>query len=251
MLNPIRDRHRTAVAEALRQALAAITLQAPQANRIAREMLVASILRPALTSQVSIAGGKLVDAVGGVSHAIDVMVYASEIAPQGLVDVSAAAASTVAAEAGLHCVSAHANLTSAAVREACEAARSVRSLHFGPTHDATDERGQTSRCPPPNFALFAAASDLSGDPDDELRRLRKELGRRDAMMIDALCVVGRGYWYRQDDRWRRFAATATHDEVLAYMGGLADAVPKMLAAKGRPEFGHYLVRGYGDECSLD
>ncbi|MEM7205472.1 MAG: DUF6602 domain-containing protein [Planctomycetota bacterium] len=250
-MNPILDRLRTAVGRALREAREATRLRdqtTTGTGGAARELLVESILRPALPPDVSFASGKLVDAMGGASRPLDVVVYAPRIVPLGFCSTHTDFFPT---EAVLSAVAVESKLTSAGVRNAVEATRSVRRLQLLPTGYHWREGEETARCPAPKFALFALCSDLRGDPDDELRRLRDALGREDELLVSDLCVAGRGYWYWSDDRWRRFAATATHDEVLAYMGRLADTVPELLATKGNPRFGQYLVRGYGDECPTD
>ena len=151
-LNLILDRSRTDVGAALREAREAARRQDPTLAGIVREILVERILRPALVSEVRPGAGKLVDSMGGDSRPLDVIAYAPELVPQGLVD---AKAGVFPVESCLHCVDVKSALTSLAVRNAVEAARSIRRLQYLPTLSRAGGGETTARCPPPSYALFA------------------------------------------------------------------------------------------------
>lgn len=58
--------------------------------------------------------------------------------------------------------------------------------------------------------------------------------------IEVICIVGRGYWTFHEGRWKSQQSTDELDEVLTFLGGTANTIPLLLAAKGQPQFGLYL-----------
>src|SRR5258705_12991739 len=64
--------------------------------------------------------------------------------------------------------------------------------------------------------------------------------------IPVFCVVGRGYWWfkpnEPSEKWMNHLANEEHDEVIDFIGGVANTVPDQILLKGRPRFGNYIIR---------
>ncbi|MGK9282339.1 hypothetical protein [Sinorhizobium meliloti] len=100
----------------------------------------------------------------------------------------------------------------------------------------------------PNNVLFAFESDLRRGADGELARYKAvdhyEAEEREPVLT-AFCIVGKGYWYydRKARGWGFLPSDERHQEVLAFLGGMANSIPPLMAGKGRPKFGEYLIDG--------
>lgn len=96
-------------------------------------------------------------------------------------------------------------------------------------------------------ALFAFGSDLTLDGKSELTRYREVDPEADTSpVIPILCVAGRGFWWYKPnepaEKWINHLPTEDHEEIIDLLGGVANTVPDQVAFKGRPRFGHYLLR---------
>ncbi|UJW85275.1 DUF6602 domain-containing protein [Devosia sp. SL43] len=208
-----------------------------------REIVMTDMYRPVLPPGVTVGTGKLVSATGEMSSQIDVVLYAPGILPayfyseQGLFPV----------EAALYNIEVKSILTARGVKEAIASARSVRALQPLPSfHWTTDvQNGRLvplmTNTPWPVSAMFAFGSDLAPNGQSEIERYRTydEKANEDPA-VQVICVVGRGYWYFDRQGWRFLEASEDLREVMMLLGGTANTIPELVAAKGSPKFGQYL-----------
>ncbi|WP_146010720.1 DUF6602 domain-containing protein [Halomonas heilongjiangensis] len=241
--NPIRSRTRIAVQSALQEAKAASSLVHPGLIGHIREILVERILRPVLTPEIHFGTGKLVDVKGNLSKQLDVILYSPEIMPPGLYDHRTG---LFPAESCLYSVEVKSKLNKCGIEEAVKGAESIRNLSYLSTEYFFGTGYQQAETPLPICALFAFDSDMSGPEEKEFERFKEvNAGPTCDPLIKVLCIVGRGYWCHSDNGWLHFPATGGIDEVLHYMAGTSNTIPKFLAAKGRPKFGNYLSQESG------
>jgi hypothetical protein len=116
--------------------------------------------------------------------------------------------------------------------------------------------------PSPVNALFAFASDLTGDPEGEYRRLIEVFDECGVAFVSrhedvpgpitALCVVGRGCWLytgrygrASDARWGRARMLAAHDEILFFVGAMSNAAFHIHAGKSGSDPAAALGGGIG------
>jgi hypothetical protein len=96
-------------------------------------------------------------------------------------------------------------------------------------------------------ALFAFGSDLVPDGKGELARYRELDPEADTSpAIPVLCVAGRGYWWYKPnepaEKWINHPPSEDNDEIVDFLGGVVNTIPDNVVLKGRPRFGHYLLR---------
>lgn len=195
----------------------------------AREIFVHDLLRPLLPALVGIGTGKIADAKGGLSSECDAVLFSTGVLPPlllgpgfGLFPINAA----------LYCIEVKTKATAAEMRDAIGKARKLKAL-----------APSGSQYVVPNFALFAYGSDLT--VSSELERYRELDPDNEANpAFTALCVVGRGYWFSQHGRpgrsnWGYFPPTDAHDEVIDFLAGLANTLPRMIASQGLAPIGSY------------
>ena len=101
--------------------------------------------------------------------------------------------------------------------------------------------------PPVIPALFAFRTDLAAGGKEELARYRELDDEADTNpTIPVFCVAGRGYWWFKPnepvEKWIYHLPNDEHEEVIDFIGGIANTVPDQIAKKGRPRFGNYIIR---------
>lgn len=211
-----------------------------------REIVIGSLFNPILPTGVEIATGKVVAHDGQVSAQIDLILHSQTILPPALYDEKNG---FVPVESALYTVEVKSRLTAEGLDEAISNARSVRSLpilqteHWLPTLVQNNPIQRISTTTPyPVNALFAFGSDLTGGKKSELDRYReKDFNADTAPAVQAICVVGKGYWYsKKDGGWKYLPASPDLDELMSFLGGLTNTLPQLIAWKGRPRLGNYL-----------
>lgn len=212
---------------------------------IAREIFVARMMMPVMPPEVRNGSGQLVSHDGKNSSQIDVVLYAPHILPAALFDTSTG---LFPVEATLYTIEVKSRLTAANLKEAIANARSIRVLPTIHTEHWYVKEGSgnlfnitTGSAYPVNM-LFAFDTDLAIDGMDEITRYRNyDENANGEPAIQAICVVGRGYWYfEKNGSWKHMPATPQLDEVMTFLAGTTNTIPQLLVVKGRPRFGLYL-----------
>ncbi len=142
-------------------------------------------------------------------------------------------------ESCLYAVEVKSKLTAVNLSDAIENARSTRALEHVNTFHYSGTKSEKTGMPAPNNVLFAFDSDLEGHMKTELDRYL-ELDHAESPAITVLCVVGKGYWAVTSKGWRYYKPSEQFGEVLGFLAGVSNTIPKLLSAKGCPQFGSYL-----------
>lgn len=238
--NIFRDHYKRAIKAAVEKAKSAKLADHSGLEGQIREVVVDELLRPMLPPSVAIGTGKLTDADGNLSQQSDVVIYYSGILPPVMID---AKLGFFPVESCLCCIEVKTKLSAADVRDAVEKARSIRGLNYLPTVDQL--KGTiTPHGPRVVNVLFAFGTDLSESGKSEIERY-VEIDPGTDPLIPVLCVQGRGYWFYKhtESRWVPRTITDNHEEMLDFLGNLANTIPKLLQLKGCPSFARYLVTG--------
>ena len=219
------------------------------------------VLRPALPDTIGISTNvAMVDHAGGQSPEIDVVVFDRTSLPPLVYGNST---KVLPVEACIYAIEVKTRLTSTEVKDALAKAERIASLDYVSELKVQDR--PRSRVLP---ALFGFASDLTGDPADEVTRVTKNRPKTrypeiawidgkwwtsEAPALKVLCVAGRCYAYRTLQRdpetgapgeymWHMWPSNADpYDEVMAFVGGLANTVTVEAAARKGLFFGDYLI----------
>ncbi len=230
---------------ALQQAENCENLDHPALVGQAREIFMSKMLQPALPPEVKLGTGKLVAFDGTKSPQIGVVLYAPSILPAWLYDPGLG---MFPVESCLYSIEVKSRLTAANLSQAIASARKASQLpliqteHWTPVNTPKIVEGIRASVPLPIRALFAFSSDLVTDAASEMKRYRQcdEYAATPQTALSVMCIVGRGYWYAAGNDWKHVSASTDLDEIMSFLAGVANTVPQLLVAKGRPRFGKYI-----------
>jgi hypothetical protein len=210
----------------------------------AREVFVKDLLRPILPPYVELGSGKLADSEGRLSRETDVVIYSAATLPPLLLE---AGFGIYPAEACIYAIEVKSTLTAHELRNAIVKHQELRALRYLPSavNEIFQAIGAASR--PVIPALFAFRTDLAESGKGELARYRELDGDADSNpAIPVFCVAGRGYWWFKPNepaqKWINHPPSPEHEEVIDFLGGVANTVPDQIVLKGRPRFGNYIIR---------
>jgi hypothetical protein len=88
--------------------------------------------------------------------------------------------------------------------------------------------------------IFALNTDLAPSGSSEVDRYR-DVYANDLPYLRALCVVGRGYWYEDGQKWCNYKTTGELGEVLAFIGGVTNTYRSISRSRGDPKLGNYII----------
>ena len=209
----------------------------------AREVFVKDLLRPVLPPYVELGSGKIADSHGHLSCETDVVIYSAATLPLLMIE---AGFGVYPAEACIYAIEVKSLLTADQMKDAIAKHRDLRSLQYLPSAISETFKAVGAPSPPVIPALFAFQTDLAAGGKDELARYRELDDAADTYpIIPVFCVAGRGYWWFRPqepaEKWICHPPTDKHDEVIDFIGGVANTVPDQISFKGRPRFGQYII----------
>jgi hypothetical protein len=198
-----------------------------------REIVVRELLRPLLPTRAGLGHGLLIAASGEQSTEQDVVVFDRDVVPSFLLDT---ANGLFPIDAALYVVEVKSRLTAPILREVHRKSDELKSMTYVP-----GPRPPEAVKPPEGVipCLFAFDSDLSPSGKSELDRYLGIL-KGSEPGIRSLCVVGRGYWWFQVDKWHCRAATSDHAEVIEFLAGILNRYSLVLETRSRPSMSAYL-----------
>ena len=210
----------------------------------AREIFVQDMLRPVLPPYVEFGSGKIADSVGNMSAETDVIIYSRQTLPPLLYESNFG---IYPAEAVVYAIEVKSRLTLKEVRTTIEKFTRLRELQYLPS--ALNERYEpiAPNSTPAIPCLFAFDTDIVGGGKDELERYRECDPNADVNpIVPVFCVAGRGYWWfkpnEPKEKWIKHLPTDDNEEVVEFIGGVANTIPDQVIRKGRPRFGQYIIR---------
>lgn len=209
----------------------------------AREIFVQDMLRPILPPYVEFGSGKIVDSKGNISAETDVIIYSRQTLPPLLFESNFG---IYPAEAVIYAIEVKSKLTSTEVKTTIKKFACFKNMQYLPS--VLNERYEQVA---PNSAplipcLFAFDTDIIDGGKDELERYRECDPSADTNpQVPILCVAGRGYWWfkpnEPKEKWIKHLPNSNHEEVVEFIGGVANTIPNQVISKGRPRFGEYII----------
>jgi hypothetical protein len=195
-----------------------------------RELLIKELLRPFLPADVGIGSGEIITAYGDRSSQQDIVIYDRRVAPPIVYE---AGYGIFPVESVLFVIEVKSILDVTALRAADESARALCGFKYSPPHGGFPEGHQVEAVIP---HLVAFSSDLSGP---------SETGRYDSMLnqrapgLLGLCVVGKGFWFRADNKWNSWPMHHAGDELLNMTIGMVNTWARVAGTRLQPD-----LRGY-------
>lgn len=193
----------------------------------AREMAVEHVLRPFLPRGFAIASGKILDSTGAQSKETDIIIYNDTILPPILWSQRDG---VVPVESAFYAIEVKSRLTATELKDTTDKATALMALRMlQGTYHAVDGTVVPSYIPSQVvFVLFAFSSDLC--EKNELDRLSEidpgTFGATSA--LQALCVLGKGYWYRDGSVWVEHDPSPHFDEGIDFVSGIVNTLTARL-----------------------
>ncbi|MDL2123529.1 MAG: hypothetical protein LWX51_10695 [Deltaproteobacteria bacterium] len=228
-----RDRLINNISYAVKEAATAQTLKHPGITGRIRELLVSHLYEPVLPAGYEIGTGKICNNYGDISGEVDLIIYNKSILPPVM----------------------HSEREGIFPFEACYYAFEVKSMVSAKQiKDAINKGKKIINIVPGNnkhnvipvvLTFFAFNSDLSGKGITEIERYAKyDPNWKNDPVIKAICIVGKGYWYHNQNisGWTFHPPSSDFDEVVDIISGTVNTLAKNPAYLRKALLGHYLMR---------
>lgn len=193
-----------------------------------REIVAERLLKPILPPGVEIGSGKITDDKGNLSAETDLIIYNRMTLPPLIYGYSTG---LFPVEACIFAIEVKSILTATELQDSLKKVKRLKTLHQQP-----------SRIIP---LLFAFNSDLKGKHITEIDRYRK-YDNSATPLIRAICIPRHGYWFfnnpnKPDKHWLCGNATGDFDEVIDFIGGVANTIHSQLLKMGQQYYGRYII----------
>jgi len=225
------------IAAAIAEARAAAAVPHNGVRGQVREILIRELFRPLLPADVAVGHGQIVSSVEDkVSSEQDIVIYDRRLVPPVLYEGSLG---MFPLECTLAAIEVKSQLTLAQLRDADAKAASLFEFEYQSGVSA-------DRLPPEGVpvdrvysAVFALDTDLSESGKTEIERY-ESLPSRHAEALRAICVVGRGYWFRSQDMWKATSRRFEFAEVAAFIADTHGLLQRIAGSRREPSFADYL-----------
>lgn len=217
-----------------------------------REIITERLLKPILPPGVETGNGKIIDSQGNQSAETDIIIYSRLTLPPLIYGYSSG---LFPVEACIYSIEVKSLLNATEIQDTLNKVRRLRNLRYLDSFYPLNFIKPIG--PPSSFAipaLFAFSSDLTDDGISEIERYRRYDKNADtAPLIPVICIPRRGYWWfnhnEPDKKWIYHRPTQDFDEIIDFIGGLANTIPIEIIKKGQPYYGNYIMqqRSYSKE----
>lgn len=228
---------------AIQEAKDAINANHPGLEGRIREIAVSNLFKPLLMEGISLGTGKIVDSKGNSSRQSDVIIYSKKILSSTMYNQNEG---NFPIETCAFSIEVKSKTSATNISDAINKAKELDKLFYLPGIFKGDEPIQTSNPQRVVRSIFAFDSDLSVDGKTEWERYINLDGKNPDLIpsVQQICVVGRGYWdwTESSKHWSYRASSQEHDEVITFLSVIINSIPEILATRGKPRMGNYLMR---------
>jgi hypothetical protein len=227
------------IASAVTEARAVAAVPHPGVKGQIREVLIRGLFRPLLPADVGVGHGQIVTSVDGrVSTEQDIVIYDRRLLPPILYEGSLG---LFPLECTLATVEVKSRLTLEELRQADEKAGALFDFQYQSGVPASMLGSGSMPVERVMASLFALETDLSPNGTTEIQRYNALPGRHPEA-LRALCVVGRGYWFRWHDHWETTAQSFEFAEVAGFIAGIHGAYNRVASSRRAPSLADYLFQ---------
>jgi len=208
-----------------------------------REIVTESLFKPVLPPGVEIGTGQIIDSEGNCSAQTDIVIYNRNTLPPLL---AGRTTGFFPVESCIYSIEVKSKLTATELKDSLAKLDRLRQLKYLPSFYPLNFLNPVGpACSLVIFALFAVDSDLSPEGKSEIDRYRElDPQANTSPKIPILCVVGRGYWRYEITEtsrcWLHHPATEQYDELVDFISGVSNTIPREIWRKGLPNYGNYL-----------
>ena len=237
MNRPFRDLFATRIAGAIAEARAADSVPHSGVKGNVREILIRELFRPLLPANLGVGHGHIVSSVEGkVSTEQDIVIYERRLVPPVLYEGSLG---MFPLECTLATIEVKSKLTRKGLRDADAKAAYIYDFKYQsglPTADLPAGGVLVERVA---CSVFALSTDILPGGMTEMERYQS-VPERHPEALRALCVVDRGYWFRDGSSWRTTSQCFPFAEVAAFIAGILGLLARVVASRREPSLANYL-----------
>jgi hypothetical protein len=242
------------ITKALAEARNAHALDHPGLTGTVREIVVRDLIEPILPPNILVGTGKVIDHIGNMSDEIDIVVYDRSLLPPIMYGRDLG---VFPVEACLYAVQVKSRSTATHLKQVVAQGRSLAGLTY--LREACGPNGNPIQRVMPAYFAFSTdlkAPDPNADEPPEITRWRAQHCQDDLQLEDGLingvwqqapfpplrvlCVAGQGYGYYTGQHYAHFKAGTAHQEILAFITGIANTLLRFSARRLPLPFGYYL-----------
>ena len=202
-----------------------------------REIVIRDLFRPLLPADVGVGTGEIISADNRHSREQDVVIYDRQILPPFLLEQSKG---IFPIECVLYTVEVKSRLSAQKLKISHESATDLASFHYQSGEYDENDKPIVHTVNKLISTILAFSSDLTYGGKTEIQRY-EELYSSGFPFIQAICLVGRGYWYWYRDRWITWKPSYPFEEVISFIAGVMNTYRKIAATRKEPRLGRYLM----------
>lgn len=202
-----------------------------------REILIRDLFRPLLPADVGVASGQIISSDDRQSREQDVVIFDKRILPPILLEQ---ARGIFPIESVLYAIEVKSRMTANEMKKSHRSATEVMQFRYQSGDYDDFDRPTDHIVEKVISCVFAFDTDLISEGKNETHRY-DEIRGSDDPAIKAICVVGRGYWYWYNGRWKTWKRKPGFEEVVGFIAGVMNTYRRVAATRGEPRLGRYLI----------
>ena len=202
-----------------------------------REIVIRDLFCPLLPSDVGVGTGGIISTDNRQSRQQDVVIYDKRILPPILLE---RVNGVFPIESVLYTIEVKSKITANEMKTSHESATELRGFTY--QSGDYDESGKSTQHLVTRLisCVLAFDTDLVLDGKNDIERYDEIRGSADPA-IRAICVVGKGYWYWSEKRWKTWDRTYDFEEVVGFIAGVMNTYRMVAATRKEPRLGRYLT----------
>lgn len=201
-----------------------------------REIVIRDLFCPLLPSDVGVGTGEIISSDNRQSREQDVVIYDKRILPPILLE---RVKGIFPIESALYAIEVKSKMTANEIETSHESATELTGFTY--QSGDYDEFGKATNHLVTRLisCVLAFDTDLVLEGKSEVERY-DEIRGSEYPAIRAICVVGRGYWYWSEKRWKTWDRTYDFEEVVGLIAGVMNTYRMIAATRKEPRLGLYL-----------
>ena len=202
-----------------------------------REIVIRDLLYPLLPSDVGVGTGTIVSAYDRQSAQQDVVIFDKRILPPIVLEQSTG---IFPIESALYTIEVKSKMTADEITTSHTSAKDLKGFRY--TSGDYDESGKATDHIVTKVvsAVLAFDTDLTVGGKNDAERYDQIRGPGDPA-IRVICVVGRGYWYWSQNKWKTWKRTYEFEEVVGFIAGVMNTYRMIATTRKEPRLGRYLT----------
>jgi hypothetical protein len=202
-----------------------------------REIVIRDLFYPLLPSDVGVGTGTIISTDNRQSRQQDVVIFDKRILPPIVLEGSTG---IFPIESALYAIEVKTKMTADEMATSHTSATELMGFRY--TSGDYDESGKATEHVVTKVVsgVLAFDTDLTVGGKNDAERYDQIRGSGDPA-IRVICVVGRGYWYWSQSKWKTWQQTYELEEVVGFIAGVINTYRMIATTRKEPRLGRYLT----------